>query len=63
LFTKIPGHKELRNTENEEGHSERGKKPIYAVVSKVVHPVSDEGQAKYYKEDYPVVANKVYWGS
>jgi hypothetical protein len=48
LLTKFLGHKELRNTENEKGHSERGKKPIYTVVSKVVHTEPDEGHAHYH---------------
>jgi hypothetical protein len=45
LLTKFLGHKELRNAKNEKGGSERGKKPLWTVVAKVVKTEPDEGHA------------------
>jgi hypothetical protein len=48
FLSKFPGHVELRNAENEKGHSERDKEQIWTVVSKVVQTEPDEGHAYYH---------------
>lgn len=59
LLTKVLGHKELRNAENEKGQSHRDKKPIYTVVSKEEQTETVKGHSNGHQEDYPVIANKV----